>query len=107
MVNHRGTEDAEMAQRGSNLKSQTSNLKSLCVLCALCASVVGLSLLITRASALRRRAPQSTAGASAAYKLSDGPYKVGSVEDLVLRDASRGKDLPVAVRYPKADKAGE
>jgi predicted dienelactone hydrolase len=43
----------------------------------------------------------------AAYKLSDGPYKVASVEDLLLHDNARGKDLPVAVRYPQAQKAGE
>ena len=43
----------------------------------------------------------------ASYKPAAGPYAVGSVEDIVLHDKSRDKDLPVAVRYPKTDKAGE
>jgi predicted dienelactone hydrolase len=96
-----------MLRRISNLKFQISNLKSLCVLCVLCASVVCLLFVIARASAFTRRAPQSKVDTSAAYKLPDGPYKVASVVDLSLRDDARGKDLPVAVRYPQAQKAGE
>ena len=101
-----------MAQRNSNLKFQISNPKSLCVLCVLCVSVVVLLTTVIRASAVMRlrsqeRAASKEVKAGATYKPSNGPYAVGSVEDLVLRDKARGKDLPVAVRYPKAGAPGE
>jgi predicted dienelactone hydrolase len=40
---------------------------------------------------------------SAAYKLKDGPFAVEEIEDLVLRDEKRSKDLHVRIRYPKGD----
>src|SRR5919201_966428 len=101
-----------MAQRISDLKFQISHRKSLCSLCVLCVSVVILLTTVIRASAVMRlrsqeRAASKEVKAGAAYKPSNGPYAVGSVEDLVLRDRARGKDLPVAVRYPKTDAPGE
>lgn len=44
--------------------------------------------------------------ADAGYHLAPGPYEVGSVGRLVLRDPSRNKDLEVVVRYPKARAPG-
>ncbi len=38
----------------------------------------------------------------AAYKLAGGPYAVETVEEIVLRDKTRSKDLPVYISYPKA-----
>lgn len=35
------------------------------------------------------------------YKPEQGPFDVGTVESLTLRDAARSKDLDVLVRYPK------
>jgi predicted dienelactone hydrolase len=34
------------------------------------------------------------------YKLSDGPYSVAEVQDIVLHDAKRGKDLHLRIFYP-------
>ncbi len=38
-----------------------------------------------------------------AYKLIDGPYEVEEVAQLLLRDAPRGKNLPVRITYPSGD----
>jgi predicted dienelactone hydrolase len=46
--------------------------------------------------------PQASAGSAKgdAYKLIVGPYEVAEVEELILRDAKRGKSLPVRILYP-------
>jgi predicted dienelactone hydrolase len=118
-VKHRDTENASAARSMnvksdiSNLKFEISNLKSLCILCVLCVSVVFCLTTIMRVAAVARlRAQERAASASkrdtgAAYKLNAGPYTVESVEEIVLHDKSRNKDLPVGVRYPKSNKMGE
>ncbi len=35
------------------------------------------------------------------YRLEDGPHRVVTIEQLVLQDARRGKDVPLLVRYPE------
>ncbi len=37
------------------------------------------------------------------YKLKDGPRKVGTIENLVLRDDARKKDLQLRINYPDGD----
>lgn len=39
---------------------------------------------------------------SLAYRLTPGPYQVKTVEELILHDAARNKDLPLKVRFPQA-----
>ena len=50
----------------------------------------------------RSRAEPSRS-AAAGYKAAAGPFGVEMVNELVLHDAQRNKDLPVFVSYPKAD----
>ena len=40
--------------------------------------------------------------AKLAYKLADGPHAVETVEEIILRDAKRNKDLPIKIYYPKS-----
>jgi predicted dienelactone hydrolase len=47
--------------------------------------------------------PAASGDAGGAYKLPPGPYLVETVEDVVIRDARRGKDLHVRVHHPKGD----
>jgi predicted dienelactone hydrolase len=41
-------------------------------------------------------------GDGAAYAPGVGPYAVGEIQEVVLRDSARGKDLPLRIRYPDA-----
>ncbi|MCX7045961.1 MAG: hypothetical protein NTX50_10820 [Candidatus Sumerlaeota bacterium] len=43
------------------------------------------------------------AGDKGQIMVPDGPYAVEVISDVMLRDARRGKELPVTVCYPKAD----
>ena len=44
---------------------------------------------------------QAPAHAEPGYKTAPGPYEVGVIDKLVLRDDAREKDLEMTVRYPK------
>jgi predicted dienelactone hydrolase len=47
-------------------------------------------------------APVPTSSDANGYELEPGPYPVSEVEDLVLHDAKRGKELHVRIFYPSA-----
>jgi len=52
----------------------------------------------------RSAAPADPSADSNGYELQPGPYTVSEVEDLVLHDAKRGKELHVRIFYPNAAK---
>ena len=63
---------------------------------------VGLVLIIAfvLAGVSERREAQASGDA---YKLNSGPYQVSVVDDLVLSDQARDKQLEIRVYYPEAD----
>jgi len=63
---------------------------------------VGLVLIIAfvLAGVSERREAQASGDA---YKLNSGPYQVSVVDDLVLNDPERDKQLEIRVYYPEAD----
>lgn len=48
----------------------------------------------------------AVAAAPGPYRLAKGPHETGEVDRLVLKDAARGKDLEMTVRFPKSGAGG-
>lgn len=65
-----------------------------------CVGIV-LSACQNPAAAVSNEAPKALT--TAPYRLEAGPFEVASVDEIVLRDATRGKDLSLTIRYPKGD----
>ena len=62
------------------------------------ARIVGLLLVAHLAPGLDAQSP----AAGAPYKPNDGLHRVQSIDQLILHDAKRAKDLPVRISYPAA-----
>jgi len=62
------------------------------------ARIVGLLLFAHLAPGLDAQSP----AAGAPYKPNDGLHRVQSIDQLILHDAKRAKDLPVRITYPAA-----
>lgn len=83
---HRSKEDLKV------MRWKTSGILFLLV-AAFAAFIIGAQA--NKSSSLNRSSSDS------AYKLEDGPYAVEVVEELVLHDQKRSKDLSLKISYPK------
>src|SRR5215471_1389673 len=63
--------------------------------------ILVLALALSAAHLRRTRSQPARGDAALAYKLSDGPYDVGTI-DTTIHDARRNKDLPIRVVAPKS-----
>src|SRR5215831_5240706 len=64
-------------------------------------AILVLMMLLSAAHLRRARSQPAKRDAALAYKLSDGPYAVGTI-DATIHDTRRNKDLPIRVIAPKS-----